>query len=203
MRRLGILLLVPALSGCGREPEKPFEPLRANDPSGPTWRVVIQPRPSETGLPPKTLPPDVGDSPPEPAEPPRPEAGLPPAAALSPEETALVGTYRLREFIAMSGQVPGPDARLTGSITLSAEGRRVTLFVRQGALSNRYRGGGSNRSGGGRWRLDREEVVFDPYRVDRGEELVGPWVARWKVVREDGQVLLKAGDFTYERAPEK
>jgi hypothetical protein len=194
------LAVLAALTACGREPEKPFEPLRADDPQAPARRIVSQPHAPETGLPPSTL--NGEDFPSAPLEAPRPEAGLPPATALSAEEVALVGTYRLREFIAMSGQVPGPDARLNGSIVLRAAGRRVTLYVAQGALSNRYVGGGDH-TGGGRWRLAGDEVVFDPFVVDKGEPLVGPWVARWQVVREDGQVLLKAGEFTYERVPEK
>ena len=133
---------------------------------------------------------------------PHPEAGLAPASGLTSEESPLVGEYRLREFIAMSGQVPGPDARLNGTMNLSADGRRVTLHVLRHTLNKPASGGRAYR-GGGRWRLVGDEIVLEPFVLAEDEPLVGPGVARWKVVREDGKVLLKAGEFTYERVVEK
>jgi hypothetical protein len=207
--------LAASLTGCGREAEKPFEPWRANDPPSGAFRVAIK-----TGMPANPLPTIPEEPEPTPVEPPRPEAGLPLATPLSPEEAALVGTYRLREFIAMQGQVPGGDSRLNGTITLAADGRRVTLRVTRHLLLPPPRAGW-DYVGGGRWRAPGDEVVFEPFlvvlpsirnRPEDGESrglhladqpLTGPWVARWRVVREDGHVLLKGGEFTYERVPPK
>ena len=230
VRLFGLTLL--SLAGCGREPEKPFEPWRATlppreAPQKQSGFEIVFPQP----VPPPALSSDDLGLPP--LEAPRPEAGLAHAAALTVEEAELVGTYKLREFIAMSGQVPGPDARLNGTLELEA-GRRVTLsIVRHGLLKPPHPP--QVYAGGGRWHLSGNDLRFEPFAVDTGArarkpppgpnafappshdppetgpaavaerdvQQVGPWVARWKVVREDGKILLQAGEFTYERVPPK
>jgi hypothetical protein len=206
-----LLVLSLGLAACGEEPAEAPAP-------GPGEKVPAAPQaPRATpfrGFPPS--PPDVEEIDPHPLEDrvpgfrprdprpedfPRPEADAPAASGLGPEEAALAGTYRLREYIAMADQVPGGQGRLTGTLTLFAEKRRVQLHVVHAPLSDRYMGGGKQHFGGGRWRLADGELVFEPFRVDGGEPLAGPWVDRWKVVRDGDRILLRAGEFTYERTP--
>jgi hypothetical protein len=201
-----LLLLSTVLAACGGEPQRapagpgPAKPARQRfDAQPPRPDVEEVPEEPDFG-------PGAGEEPvaPRPVEFPRPEGDSPDVAALSAEESALHGTYRLREFIAMSGQVPGGDGRVNGTLMLHSQRRRATLLVSHGPLSNRHLGGEGTYHGGGRWRLVGDEVVLEPFVVKKdgkNEPLAGPWVARWKVVREGDLVLLKAGEFTYERAP--
>ena len=146
------------------------------------------------------IPPPVPPDGPPTVKPDDPAAGEP-VAPLTDAERALAGPYRLREFVAMSGQVPGGDARVTGILALSALGRQASLLVETFRLlppSGRKAG----YVGVGRWRLDGDEIVLEPFTTKVGEKVVdplGPWVLRWKVERfSGGRVLLKAGEFTWE-----
>lgn len=180
-----------ALGACGRDEPAP------SGPAAPTSEVVAP------GTLPKRnpFPPEVPAPTAPAAEAPRPEAGLPPPSPLGEGEREVAGAWRLREFVAMSGQVPGGDARLVGTLVLGAADRRAVLRIESYRLQSPP-GSQGTYLGGGRWRREGDEVLFEPFQTLLGTRVVdptGPWALRWRIVREAGRLLLQAGEFTYER----